>query len=96
MYHPAAALRTAAIERESFDDIAGLPGALIASRKRREESSAVAAVVGEAPDAPAAPDRGATHAEPATSTGADTAPPPSAMLPASTGDAADTDQLTLF
>ena len=29
MYHPAAALRTAAIERESFDDIAGLPGALI-------------------------------------------------------------------
>ena len=25
MYHPAAALRTPAIERESYDDIAGVP-----------------------------------------------------------------------
>lgn len=40
MYHPAAALRTQAIERESFDDIAGLPGALVASRTRREEAPA--------------------------------------------------------
>jgi len=38
MYHPAAALRTQAIERESFDDIAGLPGALVASRDRRGEA----------------------------------------------------------
>lgn len=40
MYHPAAALRTQAIERESFDDIAGLPGALVASRTRRAEAPA--------------------------------------------------------
>lgn len=40
MYHPAAALRTQAIERESFDDIAGLPGALVAARTRREEAPA--------------------------------------------------------
>lgn len=40
MYHPAAALRTQAIEGESFDDIAGLPGALVASRTRREEAPA--------------------------------------------------------
>ena len=88
MYHPAAALRTAAIERESFDDIAGLPGALIASRKRREEPSpAGRRGRGARPTPPS---------EPATSTSADTAPSPSAMLPANTGDAADTDQLTLF
>jgi uracil-DNA glycosylase, family 4 len=38
MYHPAAALRTAAIERESYADIAMVPAALIASRRRREAS----------------------------------------------------------
>ena len=95
MYHPAAALRTAAIERESFDDIAGLPGALVASRKRRDEPSPAVAVPAEAPAMTTAPTGSATP-EPAPSTSADTAPPPSAMLPANTGDAADTDQLTLF
>ena len=35
MYHPAAALRTPAIERESFADIAGAPRALLDSRARR-------------------------------------------------------------
>ena len=89
MYHPAAALRTAAIERESFDDIAGLPGALIASRKRRDEPSPAVAAAEPPPTAE-------TTDAPATSTSADTAPSASAMLPANTGDAADTDQLTLF
>ena len=42
MYHPAAALRTPAIERESYADIAGVPAALIDARRRRE---AVAAAV---------------------------------------------------
>ena len=46
MYHPAAALRTPAIERESYTDIANVPAALIESRRRRE-----AAV--ESPAAPA-------------------------------------------
>ena len=36
MYHPAAALRTPAIERESYADIAMVPAALIDARRRRE------------------------------------------------------------
>ena len=35
MYHPAAALRTPAIERESYDDIARVPGVLVEARARR-------------------------------------------------------------
>jgi len=35
MYHPAAALRTAAIERESFDDVARVPDLLLRARERR-------------------------------------------------------------
>lgn len=42
MYHPAAALRTPAIETESYADIAGVPMALIDARRRR--AAAVAAV----------------------------------------------------
>ena len=36
MYHPAAALRTPAIERESYDDIGHAPQALVDARSRRE------------------------------------------------------------
>ena len=36
MYHPAAALRTAAIERESFEDVARVPQVLVRARERRE------------------------------------------------------------
>jgi uracil-DNA glycosylase family 4 len=36
MYHPAAALRTPAIEVESYADIAGVPAALIDARRRRQ------------------------------------------------------------
>jgi hypothetical protein len=48
MYHPAAALRTPAIERESYTDIGQVPTALIASRERRaaRERTAVAVGVG--------------------------------------------------
>jgi uracil-DNA glycosylase family 4 len=35
MYHPAAALRTPAIERESFEDIAKVPAVLLRARARR-------------------------------------------------------------
>jgi uracil-DNA glycosylase len=38
MYHPAAALRAAALERTSFEDIARLPGVLLEARARREPS----------------------------------------------------------
>jgi len=40
MYHPAAALRTPAIERDSYADIAGVPGTLLASRARRDGAAA--------------------------------------------------------
>jgi hypothetical protein len=35
MYHPAAALRTPAIERESYEDVARIPTVLTESRDRR-------------------------------------------------------------
>jgi uracil-DNA glycosylase family 4 len=37
MYHPAAALRTPAIERESYDDVARIPAVLVAARERRSQ-----------------------------------------------------------
>ena len=39
MYHPAAALRTPAIERESYDDIGRAPRALLDARARRTPST---------------------------------------------------------
>ena len=64
MYHPAAALRTQAIERESFDDIAGLPGALVASRTRRTEPPTPPEST--QPPVTPAPLAGTTQAAPAT------------------------------
>jgi uracil-DNA glycosylase family 4 len=52
MYHPAAALRTPAIERESYADIAAVPGTLIASRARREAATVEAATVVTTESAP--------------------------------------------
>ncbi len=56
MYHPAAALRTPAIERESYADIANVPGTLIAARARRETTQLPPPVLEPepAPDAAAA------------------------------------------
>jgi DNA polymerase len=99
MYHPAAALRTPAIERESYDDIAGVPTALLASRERRAAhgraasgESAAPEPVQEAPSEQAVsragpPDRAAGI--PATSVTA-------AAAPTAPDAPADTDQLTLF
>jgi DNA polymerase len=39
MYHPAAALRTQSIERESYADIANVPLTLLESRRRREAAA---------------------------------------------------------
>jgi uracil-DNA glycosylase family 4 len=44
MYHPAAALRTAAIERESFEDVERVPAVLVRARERREGISAPVAI----------------------------------------------------
>ncbi len=55
MYHPAAALRTPAIERESYEDVARIPAVLIEARERRganrraAREAAVAALDEEAP-----------------------------------------------
>ena len=53
MYHPAAALRTPAIERERYADIAAVPAALLDSRRRREAAvpPTPAATDAERPDA---------------------------------------------
>jgi DNA polymerase len=54
MYHPAAALRTPAIERESYADMASVPAALLDARRRRKTRTGTAvedqAAVDEAPD----------------------------------------------
>ncbi len=44
MYHPAAALRSTEVERQSFDDAAGIPAALLEARRRRGASVTPSAV----------------------------------------------------
>jgi DNA polymerase len=39
MYHPAAALRSTDVERQSYDDAAGIPAALLEARRRRGTTS---------------------------------------------------------
>ena len=65
MYHPAAALRTPSIERESYDDVARIPGVLTEARERRREhrrAAREAAVAAETP-VPVAAGNGATAAD---------------------------------
>jgi DNA polymerase len=88
MYHPAAALRTPAIERESYADIAQVPTALIASRGRRASHAGAPAEAAPAPASPpvstpraAAPVAPAVASQPAAPTA---------------GPELATDQLTLF
>ncbi|MFL5668565.1 MAG: uracil-DNA glycosylase family protein [Chloroflexota bacterium] len=88
MYHPAAALRTPAIERESYADIADVPGTLIASRARRDGVQALLAEAPVAmPEAEAAP-------APETAPDVDTELDPIHTPSAASEDA--TPQLTLF
>jgi DNA polymerase len=61
LYHPAAALRSSDVERQSYDDIAGLPRVLTEARARRaaprpgEPATAPTATAPTAPDEAAAP-----------------------------------------
>ncbi|HET9521871.1 MAG TPA: uracil-DNA glycosylase [Candidatus Limnocylindrales bacterium] len=55
LYHPAAALRTPEIERTSYQDVAGIPAALLESRARRASPPAAAPAETAAPVAVAAP-----------------------------------------
>ena len=89
MYHPAAALRTPALERESYEDIARLPGVLQRSRDRRAGIAAVAAAPSAEPAADAvAPSTGVVAAQAPLGASIQTAEPPA---PADVGS-----QLTLF
>ena len=100
MYHPAAALRSPAVERESFEDVARVPGVLLRARERR------AGVVPQTPGTPAMTDAAATAGpidraapapdEPARDSARPAAPVNAAMPSAAEPTADDASQLTLF
>jgi DNA polymerase len=102
LYHPAAALRTPSIERDSYLDMAGVPAALIDARRRREDAAGRVEIA--ATDAPAVAEPLGMGPSPAPATAGPldtgtTAPlpaqgPPPPSAPASTDDPAP--QLTLF
>ena len=82
MYHPAAALRTQALERESFEDIARVPSVLLRSREHREQ--------GQAPMVPVmAPEPELVVIDEAPAS-------PAPVVPAAAEPAPDDSQLTLF
>ncbi len=83
MYHPAYALRNPAVERESYEDVARIPGVLVAADDRRATNRAAAAA---ARQAAMTPTPSVAASEPSTST-------PSS---ASQAPADDADQLTIF
>lgn len=92
LYHPAAALRTPAIERESYEDVALIPAVLTDARARRVERLRAARAATTAPTTTAS-----TTAAPTTT--ASTAPsiatdPASGPTPPDAEPAAD--QLSLF
>jgi uracil-DNA glycosylase len=89
MYHPAAALRTPAIEVESYADIAAVPAALIDARMRREAVGGTTSSLPEgSPPEPSFPEASlATETSVPESTTA-ISPPPTTDDP--------TPQLTLF
>ena len=96
MYHPAAALRTSAIEHESRVDIAGVPAALLDARRRREAARSASQTAGTTQT-----DGTATTATSATTTTPETAAPPappvSQAVPSSQPVIDDpAPQLTLF
>ena len=67
LYHPAAALRSAEVERQSFVDIAGIPAALTEARRRRSAATPSAAIPGgHAQAGPSGPAEPAESAEPPT------------------------------
>jgi hypothetical protein len=49
LYHPAAALRSSEVERQSYVDAAGIPAALTEARARRAREAAAAATALTAP-----------------------------------------------
>jgi hypothetical protein len=62
MFHPAAALRSTDVERQSYDDIAALPRVLLDARRRRVQPAAGQQPVAAQP-VPAQPAAAATLAQ---------------------------------
>ena len=96
MYHPAAALRTASIERESFEDMARVPALLLDARERRADP---APVVGDTAAGRAIVPEPAIVPQPVAAAPAtpDSSLPASAPSLAAADPAADdASQLTLF
>ena len=98
LYHPAAALRSTAVERESYQDAADDPGVLLDARARRADhvtgsSDVAVAAPTVAMAAPESPDTGPVTA-PATTT--PTEGPAAGLGPAQDQTAGDADQMTLF
>ena len=83
MYHPAAALRTPAIERDSYADAATIPAVLLDARARRADHASTAAQE---------PTEDAVQTAPIDETTTVVAAPPPDPATAT----ADTDQMTLF
>jgi DNA polymerase len=104
LYHPAAALRSAEVERTSFVDVAGIPGALTDARRRREVApliagpEAAAAVAAADVADPAVTAATASTVLPDTTVLVSVAPEPApvAALADPLHDSATDDQLTLF
>ena len=88
MYHPAAALRGAEVERQSFEDIGHAPQVLLDSRARRE---AAAARASSAPPASPAP-----TADPWPGTAFETEPDLAPALPLAPDRAPEAADLTIF
>jgi uracil-DNA glycosylase len=107
MYHPAAALRTAAIEQESFEDVARVPEVLLRARDRRAglpdagQGEATAQASGDG-SAIAPPDGSAIAPGETLAPAPRPVPPPQAEhapvihAPAAEPAADDASQLTLF
>jgi DNA polymerase len=102
MFHPAYALRNPAVERESFEDMARVPGVLEASRARRQGRRAALrarmderqAATDPDPRAARAPDaRSAPAPEPMPAADAMATPEPPGLRP---GEPVEIDQLSLF
>jgi uracil-DNA glycosylase len=99
MYHPAAALRTAAIEQESFDDVARVPGVLLRARDRRAGLPETIPSEAAAPVPAAVPAPGPAPAiveTPAHGLAPEAAPTLAIHAPAADPAADDASQLTLF
>jgi uracil-DNA glycosylase len=106
MYHPAAALRAPAVERDSFEDVSRVPAVLLRARERRAGQPATPAASAGAPEPgsptpqgpePEAPPSATSVASPAPQPAARPTPSPAAMRPPTADPAADdASQLTLF